>query len=255
MAKLTDIFQINPKLVNTKVKENRQSKEEDEINLKHYKTLLKEAIYYCNSDVKDENGLPPIMTFLLSQKEIYCPIKYLYHEIFWSDRSGEVVGSAVKLLVKNDSMWIHQGNASGMTPLHTACKEADKKTVEFLLQQPTIVVNATNLKGYTPLHKAVKKLEIFQLLLTAPGIDINIKAGGRMGYTPLHLACALENKDIVEILMNRPDIDTLVYTPLNELPEDLADNDEIKRLILTHRKAGMLHLIYKHCSYNQLFEL
>ena len=93
---------------------------------------------------------------------------------------------------------------SGYSSLAMACSTGNVEIVELLLKHPDINVNSA------ALHWAVRhgSRAIITMLLQHPGIDVNAVGTqedfGGMG--PLSLACSAGNVEIVELILERPDI-------------------------------------------------
>jgi ankyrin repeat protein len=109
----------------------------------------------------------------------------------------------------------------GTTDLHIACENNAVETVKLLLQTENIDVNAkrdkkfhhtwngdrqrydTQEQGETPLHIACQNnnKEIIEILLARNDIDITIQK--KDGDTSLHIVCKIGNQEIVQKLLTR----------------------------------------------------
>ena len=97
-------------------------------------------------------------------------------------------------------------NNNGDTPLHTACQMDSIHLCELLLEA-CCDVNIKSNNGNTPFHIAcqTKGSHLCELLLEACS-NINVK--NRNGDTPLHLAFSSGNFEVVQLLINDPQVNT-----------------------------------------------
>jgi ankyrin repeat protein len=114
------------------------------------------------------------------------------------------------------------------TPLHLAIYSHFSKIVRMLIDAGADL-NVQDKHGDTPLHVAARfgEIEIAQMLIYAKA-DLNVQA--KNGRTALHGAAELGRVEIVRMLIDagaRKDI--LDYK--GRLPYDLADNEELKKLL------------------------
>ena len=101
---------------------------------------------------------------------------------------------------------LSKGDILGNTPLHHATSKPD--ILKFLLDQDESkkALNTQNAEGQTLLIKAVLEgnVEAIKLLL-AKGVNVN--STDKHGNTPLMYACILDRVDIINELLNRPEVD------------------------------------------------
>jgi ankyrin repeat protein len=101
---------------------------------------------------------------------------------------------------------ISSGDKLGNTPLHHATSKPE--ILEFLLEKDegNKALNSQNSQGQTPLIKAVLEGDFATIeLLLEKGADVNIP--DKNGNTPLMYACILENKNVINRLLESPEID------------------------------------------------
>ncbi len=99
---------------------------------------------------------------------------------------------------------INSGDSNGETALHIVCKSGNNMILTLLLGKGADVT-ATNKDGNTPLHLACQtgSLEICEEILKK-GCDINAK--NKNGDTPLFIACKCCHFNILQLLINEPEI-------------------------------------------------
>lgn len=93
----------------------------------------------------------------------------------------------------------------GNTALLRAAKHGTSRFMDALLLDGRADVNATNRRNQTALMRAGNDLEKVERLLQVPSIDIN--AFDIEGYTVLMQRAKDGHKDVVDALLNHPDID------------------------------------------------
>ena len=120
------------------------------------------------------------------------------------DRCISLGASLYKNLTSTD---INHVNLLGWTPLTSACRSGDLKTVETLLKTNTIDVNKTTSQGDIPLIIAsiLGHTQIAQALLQSDSIDPN--QTGLEGNTPLLFAILQGHLEIAEILLKNDKTD------------------------------------------------
>lgn len=95
----------------------------------------------------------------------------------------------------------------GNYPLHYACSNSDKETVEYLLNKG-FNLSSLNVYNESYLHFAVGggKQDIIKFLLNK-GLDINSRDIN--GLTPFYLACKVKNKEVAQYILDNfnPDLD------------------------------------------------
>ena len=146
--------------------------------------------------------------------------------------------------------------ATGETLLHFACIHCNDLIVCAVYHHFPEMAAVANSDGDTPLHVAVRgrRRDVVRVLLqpcvavgssggegTEAGVDVNAGDGKRR--TALHLACLLEAKDVVKVLLidwpgrvgvfpNVNSLDEYGRTPLHEAT--WSGDDDVVRLLLNH---------------------
>lgn len=97
------------------------------------------------------------------------------------------------------------------TIINTAIIKKNNEIIKLIMNEPTFDVNGIN-DCCCPLHCAIEmeNLDAFKMLLEFPGININNTNYGWalcLHKTPLTHAIAKRTKEIIELLLNHPDID------------------------------------------------
>ncbi|MDR3303283.1 MAG: ankyrin repeat domain-containing protein [Treponema sp.] len=130
----------------------------------------------------------------------------------------------------------------GITPLHISARAGYIGFIEFLIEQGANV-NTKNASGSTPLHEAVRSgnLEAITILLKARA---NINAQDARGNSVLHLAIrdipVSKHKEIVELLLQQPDIDPSLWDEHGDSPLHAA--------IIRNEEVAILELLLKYGS-------
>ena len=96
----------------------------------------------------------------------------------------------------------------GMSPIYVASEGGFTRIVSLLLKVEGIDVNRPRTDNSTTcLMMAVKgrHLDVIRLLLEVDGIEVN--AQGVLGMTALYMSCELGFHDVVELLLQRDDVD------------------------------------------------
>jgi ankyrin repeat protein len=155
------------------------------------------------------------------------------------DASWDGLVDIVQILLQHPSIGINLQDENGRTALHHATKRAHTNIIQLLLQHPIIDINCSDKNGWTALTTAVDRghADVVRLLLAHKDIDISASRVGepefwesiplgvypgkkcmtlphdlrlQLGIKPsesLHLAAGDGDKDIVELLLQRPDIE------------------------------------------------
>ena len=112
----------------------------------------------------------------------------------------------VDIILRDMTVNVNSKDSSGETVLHTVCKSGNNKIFTLLrMLSKGIDMTATDKDGNTPLHLACKtgSLEICEEILKK-GCNINTK--NTLGDTPLFIACRYCHFDILQLLINEPEI-------------------------------------------------
>lgn len=112
-------------------------------------------------------------------------------------------------------------DADDLTPLHHAAKHGQLNALIVLLSVATIDVNSATRRGRTPLHLAARhaKFDAVRILLADDRVDVNAAADGG---PPLAFAIRKCDREFVQILLGRPEIDIRVTTEAGMAPVHLA---------------------------------
>ncbi|KAI0549975.1 ankyrin repeat-containing domain protein [Xylaria curta] len=115
-------------------------------------------------------------------------------------------------------------DSSGCTPLVYAVRSGNYEITELLLQN-SVEINKADKSGLTPLCHAIEqdKIEIAALLLQWP---LNINQG-----SPLGLAIEKKYSEIVQTLMNRPDLDINQTDDMGRTPLSIAVSQQDESLV------------------------
>jgi ankyrin repeat protein len=146
----------------------------------------------------------------------------------------------IELLLHTPGINIYQAHGN-ITLLPCAILHNYENVVRILLKHSGINVNEVGLRwpNHTPLAFAVaiKNITIIQLLLEREDIDVNKVA--QKGETPLAIAAANGSKEIVEILLQYPGID------LNRTGVGYIRTDEVTAKTPLHAavSAGQLEIV------------
>ena len=115
----------------------------------------------------------------------------------------------VRKLIKNNPDLVFIKDADGITPLHFAAGDANKKMVKLLLASKADV-NAKDNNGTTPLHAAAtalgKRVDLLEMLIAGKA-DVN--AADTNGLTPLHYATLVKGAKRAKVLLTHgahPDV-------------------------------------------------
>jgi len=156
-------------------------------------------------NVRDFYGRTPLM---LAVERGYKDIVELLQAhnaedtLFDAARVGDV--ETVKTLLDKNPELIRSSDENGKTALHYAARFGKKDIVELLLANKADI-NAKNKDGRTPLHQAAERSDgnLIELLL-AHKAEIN--ARDIHGITPLMLAAAEGSWGVLEVLVNKSDV-------------------------------------------------
>jgi len=94
-------------------------------------------------------------------------------------------------------------NGTDWAPLHWAAEEGYAKAVKLLVKRGADIYSR-NLEGFTPLHLVSRNgyldlVEFFVIECNFQNLDVPLPDG----TTPLHLACMNQNKEVVELLVQK----------------------------------------------------
>lgn len=157
---------------------------------------------------------------------------YPIHHAIENDQSLEVI----KLFVNTDPSILQQIGEYDRTPFHYACCKNMISVVQYLLPYafPYLQINAKDRCGDTPLHDTCRcgYIEIVEMLLQHPDIHVNVT--NDIGNTPLHVTVrGYSNSvhdclDVVRLLLQHPSMN-------NNAINDANDNNETSMDIINHR--------------------
>jgi len=127
-------------------------------------------------------------------------------------------------------------------PLHLSAYNGDERSVALLLRHKAINPNVRipEMRLMSPLMYAVQggHTQVLHLLLQHPAVDVNMYSS--LGYTALHIAAYSARVDVVERLVEHPDIqiDLPSATPSGVRPLEVAHVEAREDVIRALLKAG-----------------
>ncbi|KAK1252172.1 hypothetical protein MKX08_003359 [Trichoderma sp. CBMAI-0020] len=207
--------------------------------------VLENCYNHDHMYVAAQAGLVVLMQRILTDKRHWLYWKYL---LAWRAKE-EALGLAswsghlpiVKLLIK-DEVYVDCKSNHGGTPLNSAVQSGHREVAEFLL---TCGANVNGRRpGFTPLMYAIvpENLEMVKLLLEwkpqsstrprnkwlsarmgiAPDYTLQVNRRAVDGNTPLHRAVGESSMEIVDLLLEHPDIDANLVNQWGLSPMHLA---------------------------------
>jgi ankyrin repeat protein len=161
-------------------------------------------------DEKDDNGISVLHHAILENDENIVLLLFSYGvDIHTKDNNNtsalhvachEGYENMVKLLINHDAD-LHGKTSDGLTPLIDASFNNKHEVAELLLQYGALV-NDVDYDGWTALHYAAQagRIAIAQLLISHEA-DIDMMTF-KSGSTPLMIATRMNNKEMVQLLIN-----------------------------------------------------
>ncbi|KAL7961857.1 ankyrin repeat-containing domain protein [Trichoderma compactum] len=143
------------------------------------------------------------------------------------------------LLLTHQEVLINAEDGGGWTPLAVAVSEGDEAVVEHLLSINSVDPDHRTHDGRSPLWIAAdwsRIIEIAKLLLDTGRVDVNLVTHVKPP-TPLIAAIEANRPDIVELLVEHPDIDVNLTPDGSPAPIGFAaegGNLEIVKILLEH---------------------
>lgn len=167
--------------------------------------------------------------------------------------SGEHNLKIVKYLLQQKNININQRNHAGHTPLFVAVLNRNLDSVRLLCEDRRINPNVFGLSGLTPLllSLASDQIECAKCILKAKfGVNLDINyADPAMKQTALHIACEKGQKEIVQLLLSKPEIKTDLTDLNEETADQLSNNSEIKNLFVNNKiKNPKNHSVFWEAS-------
>ncbi|XP_065199590.1 transient receptor potential cation channel protein painless-like [Planococcus citri] len=196
----------------------------------------------------------------------------------------------VRILLNSGAQIDLVNKQTGKAPLHEAVLSSDKETVQILRQHVNCNVNILDQEGNSALHYAVSKnqVDIIQILLQNPSYDdggtgqdslvsnddhlaidftdgtrhptnqkpikpnqlIDVNVINQLNQTPLHLALNEQNGQVIDILLDHPDIDIDAQKNLDGLSCRQIITDEYPKL-----KPKISNIPLKYDGAESLFSL
>ena len=170
-------------------------------------------------------------------------------------------------------------NSDGDMPLHVACKANRALTVYFLLSIAKCDPNMKNVNGNTPIQVTSNVNVIFVLfdhgaMVTSDTVFKLLNLGKEFydmdeyeskllsvliyastsntwrpddknsdGYTALHVACEIDCRDAVEVLLSEIECNPNIKSNDGELPLEMTSDNEIIQLLIEHNASISSHAI------------
>lgn len=118
---------------------------------------------------------------------------------------------------------LNERDERGLTPLHVSAGRGDAPAVRALLQRGADPRLLDNRMGASPLHLAAQSgsIEVAKLLLAA-GAFLNLQAPTH-GVTPLIAAVWYRNPELVQYLLEQPDMNAELVTVMGLTARDFID--------------------------------
>ncbi|KAL2620975.1 hypothetical protein R1flu_001180 [Riccia fluitans] len=133
---------------------------------------------------------------------------------------------AVKLLLEHPHIDLDARTADeGMTALHMSACSGSETIVRLILdthrrtkieEQLRPIINAADKLGRTPLHYAAceQRFDVVKELFKSPAVHVN--TGDRDSFTALHLASRKGHVEMVQLLLDHPEIDPNIAAKSNQ---------------------------------------
>ena len=172
--------------------------------------LIQYAIMYNNITIVDELLNKNCKLDFLDDEGrslLYIPIKFEYIDII------------KKLLMNNNMIGIPLVDIidkSGNLPLHYAVFYENNEIFDILIKE-SMQLNKLNNEGYSPLHLSIKKKNYYAFNKLIDIDVININSQTVLGESPLHIACNYEDDNVIDILLDRKDINIDVIDYENQI--------------------------------------
>eukprot|EP01060_Flectonema_neradi_P011561 TRINITY_DN18615_c0_g1_i1.p1 TRINITY_DN18615_c0_g1~~TRINITY_DN18615_c0_g1_i1.p1 ORF type:complete len:360 (+),score=74.06 TRINITY_DN18615_c0_g1_i1:48-1082(+) len=160
----------------------------------------------------------------------------------------------VDLILNISHIDVNKCDIQGWTPLHEACCIGNPKIVKLLVDRPEITINClyndvflNRINNWTPLHEACSggHLEVVRMLISHPTCNVNSAYNDNSPVkkfaTPLMVALEREREDVIECLLQHPNIDVEYANELGQtiLHEACAvGNSEVVKMLLS--KPGII---------------
>ncbi|KAI8795852.1 ankyrin repeat domain-containing protein 49-like [Biomphalaria glabrata] len=139
--------------------------------------------------------------------------------ILWAAENNRL--DVVQEILASEPHLVKTCDSDLYTPLHRASYNNHRDMAELLLSHGADVTSKTA-DGWQPLHSAARwnSVETAQLLIDA-GADVNAQTNGSL--TPLHMAASEpENRQMLELLLNCPFIDTSIKSKAGETAREIC---------------------------------
>ncbi|KAK6965527.1 Ankyrin repeat domain-containing protein 49 [Biomphalaria glabrata] len=139
--------------------------------------------------------------------------------ILWAAENNRL--DVVQEILASEPHLVKTCDSDLYTPLHRASYNNHRDMAELLLSHGADVTSKTA-DGWQPLHSAARwnSVETAQLLIDV-GADVNAQTNGSL--TPLHMAASEpENRQMLELLLNCPFIDTSIKSKAGETAREIC---------------------------------
>ena len=147
--------------------------------------------------------------------------------------------SVYYLLTNYPKLSVNLTDNEGNTPLTKACYEGKYDTAELLLQKGADINAMGQSQG--PLQAAIKSKNnnLVTFLLNQANIDVNRQTTARY-TTALHVACEINDKEIVELLLTKKSLNCNLRTVSGKLAKDITTNITIRDLLQNNSRVSVL---------------
>eukprot|EP01041_Mallomonas_annulata_P006165 gene6165-12494_t len=155
-----------------------------------------------------------------------------YTPLHYAIQSGSY--ELVRLFLNIAPYAVTSTSSSGSTPLMIACKSGKLDIVQYLLTEMLVDVNVRDVNGICSLSFAAMEghLPVIKYLLSSTyennALNVNIQCN--YGYTCLHFACARNDYDIVQYLLEYTNIDVNLRESNGLFAKDLSTSQNIHKL-------------------------